>query len=51
MNKSAGYKEKKEGEEWEWKDGGGAADVLMKYDDVGLPGGSWFGLRVRRRGS
>ncbi|KAL1592995.1 hypothetical protein SLS59_009465 [Nothophoma quercina] len=39
MNKSAGYKEKKEGEEWEWKDGGGAADVLMKYDDVGLPAG------------
>ncbi|KAF2622530.1 oxidoreductase [Macroventuria anomochaeta] len=37
MNKNAGYKEKNEGEEWEWAEGGGAADILSQYDDVGLP--------------
>lgn len=39
MNKSAGYKEKKEGEDWEWKEGGGVAETLGQYDDVGLPAG------------
>ncbi|KAF3039406.1 hypothetical protein E8E12_008709 [Didymella heteroderae] len=39
MNKKAGYKEKKEGEDWGWKEGGGAADMLGKFDDAGLPAG------------
>lgn len=39
MNKKAGYKEKKEGEDWGWEEGGGAADMLGKYDDAGLPAG------------
>lgn len=39
ISKNAGYKEKREREEWEWKEGGGAADLLGQHDAVGLPAG------------
>lgn len=39
MSKKAGYKEKKEGEDWGWEEPGGAADMLGTYDDAGLPAG------------
>jgi NAD(P)-dependent dehydrogenase (short-subunit alcohol dehydrogenase family) len=39
MTKNAGYKEKVEGEEWAWKEGGAAADMLSQFDDAGLPAG------------
>lgn len=39
MNKNSGYEEKKDGEEWGWKEGGGAADMLSTFDEAGLPAG------------
>lgn len=36
-NKNSGYKEKQEGEDWDWE--GGVANTLGKFDDVGLPAG------------
>ncbi|KAJ4319908.1 hypothetical protein N0V94_003680 [Neodidymelliopsis sp. IMI 364377] len=38
MNKNAGYKEKKEGEDWDWKEGGGAADMLASPEGRFLKG-------------
>lgn len=39
MSRKAGYKEKKEGEDWAWEEPGGSADMLGKYDEAGLPAG------------